>query len=123
MSTTNQPSEKGWGIQIDPQSATDLLARQGPVDGLHVLLFSKRELADAYMSEPDVPATARVVRLELPQLLRVLSELDQEVYTDVVTDPNPGPDWFDEQSRVDLDDLVHLLLGLASESGQGPTPP
>jgi hypothetical protein len=93
------------------------------VDGLHVFLFSGEDGANAYLSEPDVPATARVLCLELPQLLGFLSELDQEVYTDVVTDPRAGQDWFDEGSRVDLDDLVHLLLGLVSDLRQGPVSP
>jgi hypothetical protein len=41
----------------------------------------------------------------------------------VVTDPRAGQDWFDEGSRVDLDDLVHLLLGLVSDLRQGPVSP
>ena len=65
-----------------------------------------------------MPATAKVLSLELPQLLGFLNELDQEVYTDVVTDPKPGPDWFDERYRADLDDLVHLLLGLVDDLRQ-----
>jgi len=85
------------------------------VDGLHVFLFTGQEGANAYLSEPDMPATARVLSLELPQLLEFLNELDQEVYTDVVTDPKLGPDWFDERHRADLDDFVQLLWVLVDD--------
>ena len=122
-SPAEQASETRWVIQTDPEDPKRPFARQGPVDGLHVFLFSAREGANAYLSEPDVPASARVLCLELPQLLGLLSELDQEVYTDVVTDPRPGPDWFDEKHRADLDDFVHLLLGLVSDLRQGPVSP
>ena len=115
MSEDDQVSETRWVIQIDPEAPTRLFARQGPVDRLHVFLFTSREGANAYLSEPDVPATAQVLCLELPHLLGFLRELDQEVYTDVVTDPGPGPDWFEERHRCDLDDFVHLLLGLVSD--------
>ena len=102
-------------ILTDPQDSTSLFARQGPVDGLHILRFTRQELADAFLDEPDIPAGALVQCFDLGELLAAIFDLDQEVYTDVVTDPNVGPDWFEENRRVDLDDLIHLLLGLVGD--------
>ena len=74
MSATGNPVQIVYAIRRDPQDEASLFTM--PVDDSHlgVILFTQPELAqDFTRSYPDMPDTAVVAHIEVPEIRRVLT--------------------------------------------------
>ena len=85
-----------------------------PIDGgqLAVLLFTQREYAEEFCrSFPDMPASAVVVRVEVPNLRGVLAEQQHQGRTHVLTDPILGSSKYLEQHTLTMNEYLNRLDG------------
>lgn len=112
MSATGNPVEIVWVIRQNPQDEGSIFAM--PVDErqLGVFIFTQREHADEFArSCPDMPRGTVVARVEVPELLRVLTEQAQRGCTHVVTDPILGAGRYHDEKTLTIADYITQLQG------------
>ena len=112
MSATGNPVQIVWVIRQNPQDETSIFAM--PVDDcqLGVFLFTQREYADKFAcSYPDMPRSALVASVEVPDLERVLTEQAQRGRTHVVTDHILGTGRYLEPQTLMIADYICRLQG------------
>ena len=110
MSATGNPVEIVWVIRQNLQDEGGIFAMLVDDRQPSVFIFTQREYADEFArSCPDMPTGAVVAPVEVPELVRVLTEQAQRGRTHVVTDPILGAVRYLDQKTLTIAEYIARL--------------
>ncbi len=111
MSATGNPVQIVWVIRQNPQDEASIFAMLVDDRQLGVFLFTQREHADEFARSSDTPSGAVVAPVEVPDLVRFLTEQAQRGRTHVVTDPILGTGRYLDQQTLTITEYIARLRG------------